>query len=85
MPMVLGAGQMIPGFEEKLTGLKASGETTFKVPFPDDYAAKDLAGKEAEFAVTVKKVEEPKLPEVDTPCPGPARGQRGGFCLWFGC
>ncbi len=65
MPMVLGAGQMIPGFEEKLTGMKASEETTFKVPFPEDYAAKDLAGKEAEFAVTVKKVEEPKLPEID--------------------
>jgi len=65
MPMVLGAGQMIPGFEEKLTGLKAAEETTFKVPFPEDYAAKDLAGKEAEFAVTVKKVEEPKLPEID--------------------
>lgn len=65
MPMVLGAGQMIPGFEEKLTGLKVSDETTFKVPFPEDYAAKELAGKEAEFAVTVKKVEEPKLPEVD--------------------
>ena len=65
MPMVLGAGQMIPGFEEKLTGLKATEEVTFKVPFPEDYAAKDLAGKEAEFAVTVKKVEEPKLPEID--------------------
>ena len=65
MPMVLGAGQMIPGFEENLKGLKTSEETTFKVPFPDDYAAKELAGKEAEFAVTVKKVEEPKLPEID--------------------
>jgi len=65
MPMVIGAGQMIPGFEEKLTGLKSSEETTFKVPFPDDYASKELAGKEAEFAVTVKKVEEPKLPEID--------------------
>ena len=65
MPMVLGSGQMIPGFEDKLRGLKASEETTFKVPFPDDYAAKELAGKEAEFAVTVKKVEEPKLPEID--------------------
>ncbi|MCK5662408.1 MAG: trigger factor, partial [Thiotrichaceae bacterium] len=65
MPMVLGAGQMIPGFEENLTGLKASEETTFKVPFPDDYAAKELAGKEAEFAVTVKKVEAAKLPEID--------------------
>ena len=65
MPMVLGAGQMIPGFEEQLTGLKASDETTFKVPFPDDYAAKELAGKEAEFSVTVKKVEESAMPEVD--------------------
>jgi len=65
MPMVLGAGQMIPGFEENLTGLKATEEKTFKVPFPEDYAAKELAGKEAEFAVTVKKVEEPKLPEID--------------------
>jgi len=64
MPMVLGAGQMIPGFEEKLTGLKTSNETTFKVPFPDDYAAKELAGKEAEFSVTVKKVEESAMPEV---------------------
>lgn len=65
MPMVLGSGQMIPGFEEKVLGLKATEETTFKVPFPDDYAAKDLAGKEAEFTVTIKKVEEPKLPEVN--------------------
>jgi len=65
MPMVLGSGEMIPGFEEKLTGKKASEEVTFKVPFPDDYASKELAGKEAEFAVTVKKVEEPKLPEID--------------------
>ncbi len=65
MPMVLGGGQMIPGFEEHLTGMKAAEETTFKVPFPEDYAAKELAGKEAEFAVTVKKVEEPKLPEID--------------------
>jgi trigger factor len=65
MPMVLGAGQMIPGFEENMTGLKASEETSFKVSFPEDYAAKDLAGKEAEFAVTIKKVEEPKLPEIN--------------------
>lgn len=65
MPMVLGASQMIPGFEEHLTGLKAGEKSTFKVPFPDDYAAKELAGKEAEFAVTVKKVEQSKLPELD--------------------
>ena len=65
MPMTIGSGQMIPGFEEKLVGLKVSDETKFTVPFPDDYAAKNLAGKEAEFAVTVKKVEESKLPEVN--------------------
>jgi len=65
MPIVLGAGQMIPGFEENLKAKKVSDETTFKVPFPEDYAAKELAGKEAEFAVTVKKVEEPKMPEVN--------------------
>ncbi len=65
MPVVLGEGQMIPGFEENLKGKKVSDETTFKVPFPEDYAAKELAGKEAEFAVTVKKVEEPVLPEVN--------------------
>ncbi len=65
MPIVLGAGQMIPGFEEHLIGLKAGDETTFKVSFPEDYASSELAGKEAEFAVTVKKVEEPKMPEID--------------------
>jgi len=65
MPIVLGAGQMIPGFEEHLVGLKAGDETTFKVSFPEDYASSELAGKEAEFAVTAKKVEQPKMPEVD--------------------
>ena len=65
LPIILGKSQMIPGFEEKLTNLKATDEQTFNVTFPEDYAAKDLAGKEAEFAVTVKKVEESKLPEID--------------------
>jgi trigger factor len=65
MPINIGAGQMIPGFEEKLTGMKTGDETTFTVPFPDDYAAKHLAGKDAEFSVTVTKVEAPRLPEVD--------------------
>ncbi len=65
VPVVIGSGAMIPGFEGNLKGLKAGDETTFKVDFPDDYKAKQLAGKEAEFAVTVKTVEEPSLPEVD--------------------
>jgi len=65
VPVILGSGSMIPGFEENLRGLKAGDESTFKVNFPDDYQAEHLAGKEAEFAVVVKTVEEPVLPEVD--------------------
>jgi len=65
MPLVLGAGQMIPGFEEPLVGLKVGDETTFKVSFPEDYASTELSSKEAEFSITVKKLEESKLPEID--------------------
>jgi len=65
VPVVIGSGSMIPGFEDNLKGLKAADETTFKVNFPDDYNAEHLAGKEAEFAVTVKTVEASSLPEVD--------------------
>jgi trigger factor len=65
VPVVLGSGAMIPGFEDNLKGLKAGDETSFKVNFPDDYQAEHLAGKEAEFAVTVQSVEEPALPEID--------------------
>ena len=65
VPVVIGSGSMIPGFEAKLTGLKPKEETTFTVNFPDDYKAEHLAGKEAEFEVTVKTVEEPSLPEID--------------------
>ncbi len=65
MSIVIGANTMIPGFEEKLTGLEKGAETTFTIPFPDDYSAAHLAGKEAEFSITVQKVEAPELPEVD--------------------
>lgn len=65
VPVVIGSASMIPGFEANLNGLKAGDETTFKVTFPDDYNAERLAGKEAEFEVTVKAVEESSLPEVD--------------------
>jgi trigger factor len=65
VPVVIGSNAMIPGFEDNLKGLKSGDETTFKVNFPDDYKAEHLAGKEAEFAVTVKTVEESSLPEVD--------------------
>jgi len=65
VPVVIGSGSMIPGFEDNLEGLTAGEETTFKVNFPDDYKAEHLAGREAEFVVTVKTVEQSSLPEVD--------------------
>lgn len=63
--LVLGAGTFIPGFEEQLIGVVKGGEATVKVSFPEDYQAKELAGKPAEFAVTVQSVSEASLPEVD--------------------
>jgi trigger factor len=61
----LGSGRLIPGFEEQLRGATAGEERTVKVSFPDDYGAEHLAGKEAEFAVTVSEVKEKVLPELD--------------------
>ena len=61
----LGSGRLVPGFEEQLTGAKAGDERTVTVTFPDDYGAEELAGKEAEFAVTVKEVKAKELPELD--------------------
>ena len=64
VPVELGAKSMITGFEEQLTGTKAGQELTMNVTFPDDYQAKNLAGKPAAFATTVHKVEESVLPEL---------------------
>lgn len=61
----LGAGRMIPGFEDGVIGLAAGEEGTVKVTFPEDYQAENLQGKEAEFAIKVNKVEEQKLPEIN--------------------
>jgi trigger factor len=61
----LGSGRLIPGFEEQLKGAKAGEERTVNVTFPDDYGAEHLAGKEAQFAVTVKEVKRKSLPELD--------------------
>ncbi len=63
--LVLGSGQMIPGFEDGLIGVTAGEETTVSVTFPEDYQNSDLAGKAAEFSVTVHEVLEPELPELD--------------------
>lgn len=56
MQVVLGAGQMIPGFEEQLTGVKAGDSKTLNVTFPKAYHSKDLAGKDARFEVKVHEV-----------------------------
>jgi trigger factor len=61
----LGAGRLIPGFEDQLKGANAGDDVTVTVTFPDDYGAEHLAGKDAEFAVSVKEVKAKQLPEVD--------------------
>lgn len=64
-PLVIGAGQFIPGFEEGLAGAKTGDEKTITVTFPDDYPAKHLAGKEAEFDITVQQVKIEGETEID--------------------
>ena len=63
--VLLGAGQMLPDFEKGLTGVKAGDETSFKVKFPKEYHAEDLAGKKADFDVKVHRVEAEVLPELN--------------------
>ena len=63
--LVLGSGQMIPGFEDGIVGMKAGEEKSIDVTFPEDYQAEDLKGQAVKFAITVNKVEAQKLPEVD--------------------
>jgi len=62
---VLGEGRMLPEFETATLGLKVGEAKTFPLPFPEDYHGKDVAGKTAEFTVTLKKLEWAHLPEVD--------------------
>lgn len=63
--LTLGSGQFIPGFEEQLVGAKPEDEVLVKVTFPAEYQAAQLAGKDAEFTVTVKEVRAPKASKVD--------------------
>jgi trigger factor len=65
MAVVIGEGRVLPEFESGLTGVSAGEQKTFQVPFPADYPGKEVAGKSANFEVSVQKVEAPKLPEVD--------------------
>ncbi|RMF69666.1 MAG: trigger factor [Alphaproteobacteria bacterium] len=63
--LILGAGQFLPGFEEGLVGAKAGETREVEVTFPDDYPRSELAGRTAQFSVTVKEVRKPVVPEVD--------------------
>jgi trigger factor len=61
----LGSERLVPGFEEQLQGASAGEERTVTITFPEDYNAAELAGREAEFAVTVKEVKAKELPPLD--------------------
>ena len=65
VPLLLGSGQMIPGFEEGIEGHKAGDNFVVKVTFPKEYGAKELAGKKAEFDIKIHKVIELTKPELD--------------------
>ena len=61
----LGSGRFIPGFEEQLVGMVAGSKGTIKVSFPENYGSELLAGKPAEFAVTIKEIKVKELPELN--------------------
>jgi len=64
-PLEIGSNTFIPGFEEQIIGMKVGEEKEIKVAFPENYGAKEIAGKEAKFKVTLKKIQEKKVPEID--------------------
>ena len=63
--LTVGSGSFIPGFEEQLIGAEIGKETEVSVKFPEDYHAKDLAGKDAVFKCTVHEIKAKELPELD--------------------
>jgi len=65
VPVVLGSGAMVPGFEEQLIGVSAGDEKTLDITFPDTYPARDVAGKAASFNVKVHAVSEIELPALN--------------------
>ena len=64
-PLTIGSGAFIPGFEEQLIGAEIGKETEINVTFPEEYQAKDLAGKEAVFKCTVHEIKAKEIPELD--------------------
>ncbi|MCZ8261624.1 MAG: trigger factor [Beijerinckiaceae bacterium] len=63
--LIIGSGQFIPGFEEQLVGTKKGDQKVVKTMFPEMYQARELAGKAAEFAVTVQEIQAPGDQEID--------------------
>ena len=61
----IGEGRMLKEFDEASRGMSAGETKSFELTFPEDYHGKEVAGKKATFQLTMKKVEEPQLPEVD--------------------
>ena len=62
---LVGEGQMLEAFEKAVRGMKTGESKTFPLQFPEDYQGKEVAGKEADFLVTVNKIEAQNLPEVN--------------------
>ncbi|HEX8302541.1 trigger factor [Sphingomonas sp.] len=65
MAVEIGSGRLIPGFEDQLVGVKAGDEKTIDVTFPEDYGQKDLAGKPAQFALKITKVQTAGESKID--------------------
>ncbi len=64
-PLELGSGSFIPGFEEQIEGMKVGETKKIKVTFPENYGAKEIAGKEAEFEVTLQEIQEKVPAKID--------------------
>ena len=62
---IIGEGQMLEQFDLAVRGMRVGESKTFPLQFPEDYQGKDVAGKEADFLVTMKKIEAANLPDVD--------------------
>lgn len=61
----IGSESLIPGFEDNLIGMRSGETKTFRIPFPKEYHAAELAGKESEFTVTLNEIKEKKVPALD--------------------
>ena len=65
VPLELGSGRMIPGFEDGIVGMKKNEEKTIEVTFPEDYQSEELKGQAVTFDITVHSVQTKKLPDID--------------------